>query len=72
MWEDPIVAEVHRARRELAAKHNFDVALFFADLRRREAALDERLVRQQKREAPAVAPDSDGANGSSRPDPSPR
>jgi hypothetical protein len=45
MWEDPIVAEVHRTREQLAAKYNFDVSAFFADLRRRQVALGERLVR---------------------------
>ena len=47
MWEDPIVAEVHRAREKLAAQYNFDVGAFFADVRRRQAALGERLVRQK-------------------------
>ena len=45
MWEDPIVAEVHRTREKLAAEYNFDVTAFFADLRRRQAALGGRLVR---------------------------
>ncbi len=35
MWEDPIVAEVHRTREMLAAKFGFDVTAFFADLRKR-------------------------------------
>ena len=47
MWEDPIVAEVHRTREELAAKYNFDVNAFFADVRKRQAALGERLVRAE-------------------------
>ena len=49
MWEDPIVAEVHRAREKLAAEYNFDVTAFFADLRKRQAALGDRLVRRKKR-----------------------
>ena len=44
MWEDPIVAEVHRTREKLAAEFNFDVAAFFADLRKRQTALGARLV----------------------------
>ncbi len=48
MWEDPIVAEVHRAREALAAKHNFDIGSFFADLRKRQTALGERLVRPKE------------------------
>ena len=44
MWEDPIVAEVHRTRQELAAAFDFDVKAIFADLRKRQAALGARLV----------------------------
>jgi hypothetical protein len=36
MWEDPIVAEVHRAREKLAADCNYDIRLFFAGLRKRQ------------------------------------
>ena len=49
MWEDPIVAEVHRAREALSARFNFDVKKIFADLRKRQAALGDRLVPQEKR-----------------------
>jgi hypothetical protein len=49
MWEDPIVAEVHRTREMLAAAYNFDVTAFFVDLRKRQAALGGRLVHQKKR-----------------------
>ena len=56
MWEDPIVAEVDRAREMLAAKFNFDVEAIFADIRKRQAALGERLVPQRTRtEAKAEA-----------------
>ena len=48
MWEDPIVAEVHRIREELAAKFNFDVEAIFADIQRRQVALGDRLVRLKK------------------------
>jgi hypothetical protein len=48
MWEDPIVAEVHRTREKLAAKFNFDVAAFFADVRKRQVSLGARLVPQKK------------------------
>ena len=44
MWEDPIVAEVHRTREMLAAKFNFDIQAFFADIQKRQAALGDRLV----------------------------
>lgn len=35
MWEDPIVAEVHRTREELAAAFDYEVQAIFADLRKR-------------------------------------
>ena len=53
MWEDPIVAEVHRTREKLAAEYNFDVTAFFADLRKRQAALGSRLVPPKKVEPTA-------------------
>ena len=48
MWEDPIVAEVHRIREKLAAEFDFDVKAIFADLRKRQAASGNRLVPQKK------------------------
>ena len=57
MWEDPIVAEVHRTREKLAAKHNFDITAFFADLRKRQAALGGRLLHQQERAEPTAEAD---------------
>ena len=36
MWEDPIVAEVHRAREKLAADCSYDIHEFFAGLRKRQ------------------------------------
>jgi hypothetical protein len=56
MWEDPIVAEVHRTRAELAAAFNFDVKAIFADLRKRQAALGPRLVSPKKQPNKAVQP----------------
>ncbi len=44
MWEDPIVAEVHRIREELAARFNYDIHAMFADMRERQEALGTRLV----------------------------
>jgi len=44
MWEDPIVADIHRTREMLAGKYGFDVQAIFADLRNRQAALGSRLV----------------------------
>jgi hypothetical protein len=52
MWEDPIVAEVHRTREMLAAKFNFDIDAIFADMQKRQAALGDRLVSPKKRAEP--------------------
>ena len=60
MWEDPIVAEVHRTREKLAAEYNFDVTAFFADLRKRQAVLGARLVHQKKRTEPLYGLESQG------------
>jgi len=57
MWEDPIVAEVHRTREKLVAEYNFDVTAFFAGLRKRQAALGERLVQLKKRAGPTAEAD---------------
>jgi hypothetical protein len=65
MWEDPIVAEVHRARKELAEKFDFDVKAIVADIRTRQAALGPRLVSLAKPAEPDAAPDRGGVNGSS-------
>jgi hypothetical protein len=35
MWDDPIVAEVRRARDELMARFDYDVDAILADIRRR-------------------------------------
>ena len=64
MWEDPIVAEFHRTREKLAAQYNFDVGAFFADLRRRQAALGGRLVHQKKRGEPTAEADRGRHSGS--------
>ena len=65
MWEDPIVAEVHRTREKLAAKFNFDIGAFFADVRKRQASLGSRLVRQKKPAEPAAEADRGRPSGSS-------
>lgn len=44
MKSDPIVEEVRNARRELAAKFQFDVKKMFADAKSREAISGHRLV----------------------------
>jgi hypothetical protein len=64
MWEDPIVAEVHRTREKLAAECNFDVEAFFAGVRKRQASLGSRLVPQKKRAEPAADADRGRHSGS--------
>lgn len=64
MWEDPIVAEIHRIREKLAAESNFDVKVFFAGLRERQAASGATLVspRKQPTQSPQVARKGDAAH----------
>jgi hypothetical protein len=54
MWEDPIVAEFHRAREKLAAECNYDIKVFFAGLRKRQASLGDKLVSPKKRGEPTA------------------
>ena len=65
MWEDPIVAEVHKAREKLAAEYNFDIAAFFADVRKRQANLGGRLVPKKNRAEPTAEADRGRHSGSS-------
>jgi hypothetical protein len=64
MWEDPIVAEVHRAREKLAADYNYDPEASFADVRKRPASLGSRLVRPNKPPAPTAGADRGGHSDS--------
>lgn len=64
MWEDPIVAEVDRVREMLAAKFNFDVEAIFADIRKRQSALGERLVPQRTRTESKAEADRGRRSGS--------
>ena len=52
MNDDPIVANVRKVRDELAAAFGYDVQAIFADLRRREASLGDRLVKQPEAKRP--------------------
>jgi hypothetical protein len=64
MWEDPIVAEIHRTREKLAAEYNYDVGAFFADVRKRQASLGSRLVRQRRPAEPTADADRGRHSGS--------
>ena len=59
MYDDPIVDEVRRTRERLAAEFDFDTAAIFEDLRKRQAKLETRLVRRQRkrRDGQAGGPD---------------
>ena len=64
MWEDPIVAEIHRTREKLAAEFNYDVKAIFADLRKRQVSLGARLIPQKKRAEPTAEADRGRHSGS--------
>lgn len=66
MWEDPIVAEVHRTREKLAAEHNYDIGAFFADVRKRQAAQGERLVPQKKQAEPTAGQEKASGRSAAR------
>lgn len=48
-WEDPIVAEVHRARQKLMEECNDDIDAYFDGVMKRQAALGEKLVSPKPR-----------------------
>jgi hypothetical protein len=50
MIDDPIVEEVHRIRRELAAKFDFDVDAILADIQTRQLIHGDRLVQPPPRD----------------------
>ena len=55
MWEDPIVAEVHRIRDQIMASFNHDIDVYVADLMKRQVELGDTIVRVKKRMEPAVS-----------------
>ena len=65
MWEDPIVEEVHRIREKLAAEHGYNIKAIFADLRKRQASLGDRLVPPKKRAEHTAEADRGRDSGSS-------
>lgn len=46
MHEDPIVANVRKARERLAEKYDFNIHAIFEDLRRRQCTVGKRLIRR--------------------------
>lgn len=63
MNDDPIVASVRKVREELAAAFGYDIHAIFADLRRREAELGDRLVGQTETQRPNQAMNPSGNGG---------
>ena len=49
MIDDPIVAEVRKARDEHAAKFNYDLDAIFRDLKEKERSSGRKYVRYQPR-----------------------
>jgi putative N-acetylmannosamine-6-phosphate epimerase len=64
MWEDPIVAEVHRIREQMARDCNYDIVAFFAGVRKRQESLGSKLVRQKKAADPLAEADAGCVSGS--------
>ena len=63
MLNDPIVEEVRSVREQLAAQFGFNVRSIFAELRREQAKLGNRLVRRKRPSdtEQSGAPDRDSA-----------
>ena len=51
MKPDPVLEELWKTKDALAAKHNYDVAALFRDLRKREKAPGRKYVRLKPRKA---------------------
>jgi hypothetical protein len=49
MSSDPVVAEIHRIREQIAARFNYDVRAIGEDARRRDAASGQPVVRRPPR-----------------------
>lgn len=62
MWEDPIVAEVHRARQKLAADCNYDIRAFFEGLRKRQALEQKRVEKSAEAELGHPSDSSDSTS----------
>ncbi len=64
MWRDEIVEEIHKIRREQAARFNYDVAAIVADAKRRQDEGGRRVVSfssQRPQMAQADKPDSEAS-----------
>jgi hypothetical protein len=50
MWKDPIVQNVRKAGEELAKKANYDLHIFFQNLRNNENKQKHKIVSRVKKE----------------------
>ena len=57
MTNDPIVAEVRKAREEHAAKFNYDLDAIYCDLKEKERTSGRKYVRYQPRAANVQNPE---------------
>jgi len=55
-WDDPIVAEVHRVRREIAAEYHDDLHAYLADLMAEQTGTVTGEELRERRDAPISAP----------------
>ena len=58
MWKDPIVQDVRKAREELAKQANYDLHIFFQNLRNSEKKRNPKVISKATgKEVPLKAPD---------------
>ena len=60
MRDDPIVAEVRKAREEYAARFNYDLGAIYRDLKRRERGSGRTYVRLAPRPVESETPGDAG------------
>jgi hypothetical protein len=51
MWEDPVVKETRKLRKQYAEQFNFDPDLIFNDIRNRQEKLEKKCVSFPSRKA---------------------
>jgi hypothetical protein len=54
-WKDPIVDEIHRFRKERAARFDFDLEKMYLDLKRQEAGGEGTYVSFSREQVPPTA-----------------
>ena len=60
MWRDEIVEEIHRIRREHAARFNYDIAAIVADAKRRQDEGGRKVVSFAEHRAQTAERDKSG------------